>query len=194
MKTFFSIILKNKYAWSGLCIDLIAFFFTLSDKNNILNLVYLILLLIIMLCTSTYLIIINRKYFTNWISWSIPILLFYICNLINDSGIIIKQFNISLFIVLILFNSLIWIPVTSGIMLWYRDVGVKIIAWYSAIFIWSFVAAWKIHGNILEIWSSSSSGVLWWLNPIPFFGFMVIPLCIFSIIRFTYLIISEEFA
>jgi hypothetical protein len=97
-----------------------------------------------------------------------------------------------------LFITSVWsVGVATAILLWYRDIGLGLIAWGLAIIIWVVLLTWRFQGNSIELVLSSLNhpnepSPLWWFNPFMCIFGWIIPLGIISFLGHTCRLIIRE--
>jgi hypothetical protein len=139
----------------------------------------------------TWLMLIHRKFFSRWLGWSTPTALFLI------SSIPVQPSTLSLLLNTLTFLSIWAIGVATFILLWYRDLGLKLFGWTLALSVWAFALAWRFQGNLIELWLQSLNNPtgwspLWWLNPLGWMVWWVVPISLLSIVGHTVRFLWQE--
>lgn len=112
------------------------------------------------LLSSIWLVWVNRVYVSNVFVWTLFQVLFVASIKLYtspNSGFIFSSILLILFPLLGLVNFLY---------IYQRGYSLRFMGWSSVFFMWSILAAWRITGNLLEVWMKNmfaQSNDLWWL-------------------------------
>ena len=174
MKNSFLKLWLTRIAWGVLAVDLVIVPAALSNTrlgSQAVMLLFAAWLFLSLLGATVWLMAVYRNFFRSWLGWSIPVILFLFGNMVVQGVLPIKQPNVLFFFSVLAMAGLWLIPVATGILLWYRDVGLSMIGWGLAIFVWLAYFAWRIQGNLFELMFSNMSHTdaaspVWWLGPL----------------------------
>lgn len=190
----------NRFAWGIVLVDLMLILLVpaeLSFGNMALLIAYAIWLILSPIVASTWLVVHYRSFFRKWLGWILSIIVLLFSNLVFQDIIPIQQPNIDLFFTL-LFSVSCWIfGIATIVLLWYRDIGLGLIAWGSVIMVWILLFAWRFQGDLIELSIYNLAHLdepapLGWAYPfICIFGWIV-PLGIFSFLGHTVCLIVHE--
>jgi hypothetical protein len=191
----------TRLAWGLLSFDLLLIFIVPTDTNIFDSLLLMIAyagwLILTSIIASTWLIIRYRAFFHTWPGWAVPLILLILSSLVVQNVLFVSHSNLSLFFAMLFLTSVWSVGVATAILLWYRDIGLGLMAWGLAIFIWVVLLTWRFQGNSIELVLSSLNhpnepSPLWWFNPlICIFGW-IIPLGIVSFLGHTLRLIIRE--
>ncbi|MCP4111356.1 MAG: hypothetical protein GY749_38475 [Desulfobacteraceae bacterium] len=148
-------------------------------------------LIISSIVACTCLIIRYRTFFRTWAGWTTPILLLIICTPFVEKVIPVNNCSHSFFFIVLCKISICSVCLATAILLCYRDVGLELIAWGSAIFIWIMALGWYFQGNLIELHFVSPSS-LWWMMPFIYVAELIIPLGFISFTVHTIKLIIQE--
>jgi len=190
----------TRLCWAIVLLDLLLIFIFPSEifaDNLTMMLAYTVWLLLTLFLTITSLMVIYRGLFQSWIGWITPIIILIFSNLFSSGQIQIHNPRLSFFYVLLTTFSMWGVGVATIIFLWYRDVGLKLIASTLVIFTWAGFFIWYFQGNIFDLLIASINqpevtSPLWWLNPFLCVFWWVIPIGICSFIVHTFRIFARE--
>ena len=153
-------------------------------------------LILTSLAASTGLIIHHRAFFCSWLGWPLPLLLLILSNSVVTGGFSIHSAPILLFFTLLAIVSGWAVVLTTVSLLWYRDVGLRFIAWGAVIMVWGMALAWRVHGNLMahafHLTQPNPPPSLWWRIPLLFFLFLLIPFGMMSFLGHTIRLVIRE--
>jgi hypothetical protein len=191
----------TRLAWGLLAFDVLLIFLMPADTSFdslLLLIAYAAWLISTLIFAPTWLIFRYRAFFRTWLGWATP-LVSLVCSSIVVQGVLrINHPNLSLLFSLLFVVSVWSFGVATAVLLWYRDVGLGLIAWGSLVMIWIVLFAWRIQGNLIELVLSSLShpdqpSPLWWFNPLICIWGWIIPLGAISFLAHTLRLILREF-
>lgn len=191
----------TRLAWGLLVFDIFLIFVVPADTNFnslLLLIVYAAWLIFTLIVVSTWLVIRYRIFFRTWLGWISPLISLIVSSLVVQGVLSIPYPNLSFFVSMLFIVSAWSFGVATLVLLWYRDVGLGLIAWGSAIVVWLMLFAWRFQGNLLELWLSSLNypnepSPLWWFNPLTCILGWIIPLGILSFLGHTIRVLIREF-
>jgi hypothetical protein len=165
--------------------------------NFLWMVIYSIGIIISMAAAVTWLMVFFRAFFGTWRGWLLTILVMVISNGFASGVLTSHNANLDLLIMMIFIIGIWAIGVASAILLFYKDVSLRLVAWLSVVIIWTIVFSWKIQGNLIELEIQSINhpnevNPLWWANPILCISGWMIPLAIASFIIHTGRIVYAE--
>jgi hypothetical protein len=161
-----------------------------STDLSVLLLSYTCGILPMFFIAITWLMLSHRKIFTNGWGWITPV----IC--LAVSSLSVSQPTISFLLNTLVLLSNWAIGVATAILLWQRDLGLKLLGWVSIAYIWTLMLAWRYQGNLIELWIQSlnnfnGSSPLWWLN-LWCVAAWVVPISLLSVIGHTVRLLWRE--
>lgn len=192
----------TRFSWGLILLNVVLIFImptTINDSTTLI-LVYLYAVWLIITCilASTWLIIYYRNFFQHWPIWMAMLILMILSSLAMQ-GIKSDSFpHLSLFAA-VLFMTTFWdIGVSTAVLLWRRDVGLRLVAGWTIIIIWALTLSWRIQGNLIELWLSSlnHSGEmmpLWWLNTLFCASCWIVPIGLIGFVAHTLRLIIREY-
>ncbi len=190
------------FSWGVIIFDLFIIFFMAEINFGNAQLLLFICaawLILSLIVAATCLIVQYRKFFQTWTGWATPILLFIIGNMVVYRIIPVNIPSLILLFALIALVSFWCICPATMVFLWYRDVGLKLVAWGSVIIVWIMMFAWRFQGNLIELifsgfsnMNSNSPSPLWWLNVLMCITLWIIPLGFISFLGHTIRLIMQE--
>lgn len=190
----------TRAAWGLLLVDLIIIFAVPADMSfdSLSSLIaYALGLVLSSIGASTWLVIRYRTFFRTWIGWAATISSLIISSMITQSNPLIANPQLSLFFSMLFIVSGWCTGVATAVMLWYRDIGLGLVAWTTIVAVWIFVLAWSFQGNLIELSLFSLShpdepSRLWWLNSLMCIIGWLIPLGLIGFVSHTLRLIIRE--
>lgn len=191
----------TRLAWGILVFDLLLVAVVPADSSfnsQLLLIAYAVWLILSLMATAAWLIIRYRAFFRTWLGWATPILALILSMMVFAGVLPVNHPNLSFFFSLLLLVSTVCIGVATAILLWYRDVSLKLIGWISVIYIWALVLGWRFQGNLITLYMSGlvypnqSSQSLWWLNSLMCIVGWIVPLGIISCVGHTIKLVIRE--
>jgi hypothetical protein len=186
-------------SWGLLILDLLLILIVGNMKfdNPLLLLGLAAWLIITPIAACTWLMIRYRAFFRTWPGWTTPIILLIFSSSVVQGALPIGLGNISLIFSILSIVSLYAVGLATAILLWYRDVGLKLVAWWTVIVIWTLTLAWRYQGNLIELAfykliHPNEPDPIWWFGPFMCILWWIIPLGIISFLGHTLRIIIRE--
>lgn len=190
----------TRLALGLLTFDLLLIFVVPVDTNfdSLLLLVaYTAWLIFTLVIASMWLMIRYRAFFRTWLGWVVPLILLILSSLVVQGVLPIRHPNFSLFFSMLFVVSVCSLGVATAILLWYRDVGLGLIAWGLVILVWVLLLGWRFQGNLIELSffnliHPDEPPPLWWFNPLMCILGWIIPLGVISFLGHTLRLIVCE--
>lgn len=188
----------TRLAWGLLFFDLLLILVVPDDTsfgNLLLLIAYMIWLVLTLLVASTWLTIHYRAFFRTWVGWAIPLVLLAFSSLVVQGVLSISHLG---FFFSMLFVVSFWcIGIATGILLWYRDVGLGLIAGGTILVVWVLLFVWRFQGNLIELFILSlnhpnESSPFWWFGLLACVFDCIAPLSILSFLVHTIRLIVRE--
>jgi hypothetical protein len=190
----------TRIAWIGLVVD-VGLLFPASGmrmtENAALPVVTVLWLIISLWLICTWLICYYRTLFQQWRGWGSVVSVMIVSSYITQGVIPITYPPLELFGALLAMLSVWAVGLTTGLLLWKHDEGIRLLGWSSVLLIWLVMAAWRREGNLIAIVMHALSGgekfpQLWWLYPLfPLFGIILLAALV-SFVGHTIRLISLE--
>lgn len=191
----------TKVAWGLVALDLLLIFIVPADadfSSLALLVIYAIWIIFTLLIATSWLIVQHRQFFSKWFGWLIPLLLIAVTSPMVQGTYSVHSANLSLFISLLFLNSAWSFGLVTILLLWYRDVGLGLVAWAWVVFIWITVILWNIQKTPLIdiiIGGLDRPGEpfpLWWFGPMACLLAWIVPLGSLSFVAHTLRLIWHE--
>lgn len=191
---------RTPFAWGLLIFDLLLVWIAgyIHFGNLFLGVIYVAGSILTLLVTSSWLIIYYRGFFRTWLGWTASLLPVTLSSLVVQKVLPVRYPPASFFFTTLFIVSIWGVGLTTGILLWYRDVGLRLIAWGSVILVWMMAVAWRIQGNLIQLafmyfnHPPDQPPPLWWFNTLLLMMFWMVPLGVVSFIRHTRRLVRRE--
>ncbi len=190
----------TRLAWGLLIFDVLLIFVVPADTHFgslLLMIAYAAWLILTLVITSVWLMIRYRAFFRTWPGWAVPLITLILSSLVIQGILPVSHPNFSLFFSMLFVVSVCSAGVATAILLWYRDVGLGLIAWGLVILVWMLLFSWRFQGNLIELFFSSlihpdKPSPLWWWNSLVCVCGWIIPLSVISFLGHTLRLILRE--
>lgn len=191
----------SRIAWGVIVFDLLLILILPADTNFgnlILLLAYTAWLILSWLLASIWLMFRHRKIFRTWWGWLATILGLIISNVLAQDVLFTCGTNLHLLFSLLSIFSGFYVGIATVILLYYHDVGLRLIAFGSAGLIWTFLLGWRFRGNLLELFFNMLAAFgepasLWWFDSLWCITGWIIPLGFIGFIVHTLRLLIKEF-